>query len=108
MRCRLFHRTVEEIHPGSIAGSRFRLRALWRWGAGLALRDFEADPFDVILLAPQTRFMRNVIATKVVPYGTVVQPLDPEAFGMHDGEKLLQQIREALATGSAGSSPVDI
>jgi PTS system cellobiose-specific IIB component len=67
----------------------------------LGLRDFEDEPFDLILLAPQVGFMRKRIAGKVERFGTAVERLDPMAFGMMDGEKLVGQIREALAARPA-------
>lgn len=58
--------------------------------------DFEENPFDVILIAPQVRFMRKGIAKKVEPLGIIVQVIDPQAYGMVDGGKIFQQIYDAL------------
>ena len=79
----------------------FRMELYGEIVDGLAYRDFENDPFDIILLAPQVRFLRKVVAKRVAPFGIVVQPLDSMAFGMMDGEKLVQQIQEALAARSS-------
>jgi PTS system cellobiose-specific IIB component len=70
--------------------------------------DFEEHPFDVILIAPQIRFMRKSIAKKVEPLGIIVQGIDPQAYGMVDGEKIFQQLYDALkardATGSSSTA----
>jgi PTS system cellobiose-specific IIB component len=67
--------------------------------------DFEKHPFDVILIAPQVRFMRKSIAKKVEPLGIIVQGIDPQAYGMVDGETIFQQIVDALkARDASGSS----
>ena len=58
--------------------------------------DFEEHPFDVILIAPQVRFMKKSIAKKVEPLGIIVESIDPQAYGMVDGEKIFQQISDAL------------
>jgi PTS system cellobiose-specific IIB component len=58
--------------------------------------DFDENLFDVILIAPQVRFMRKSVAKKVEPLGIVVQTIDPQAYGMVDGEKIFQQISDAL------------
>lgn len=68
---------------------------------GIPLIDFEKKIFDVILLAPQVRFMRKRIAQRVAPFNIVVQVLDPMAFGMMDGELLYRQILEALQAHEA-------
>ncbi len=68
---------------------------------GIPLIDFEKKIFDVILLAPQVRFMRKRIAQRVAPFNIVVQVLDPMAFGMMDGELLFRQILEALQAHEA-------
>lgn len=68
---------------------------------GIPLIDFEKQIFDVILLAPQVRFMRKRIAQRVAPFNIVVQVLDPMAFGMMDGELLFRQILEALQAHEA-------
>lgn len=68
---------------------------------GIPLIDFEKKIFDVILLAPQVRFMRKRIAQRVAPFNIMVQVLDPMAFGMMDGELLFRQILEALQAHEA-------
>jgi PTS system cellobiose-specific IIB component len=66
--------------------------------------DFEEHPFDVILIAPQVRFMRKGIAKKVEPLGIIVQTIAPQAYGMVDGEKIFQQIYDALKDRNARES----
>jgi PTS system cellobiose-specific IIB component len=67
--------------------------------------DFEEHPFDVILIAPQVRFMRKSVAKKAEPLGIIVQAIDPQTYGMVDGEKIFQQIFDALkARDETGSS----
>ncbi|HEY45901.1 MAG: hypothetical protein AMJ88_12015 [Anaerolineae bacterium SM23_ 63] len=71
--------------------------------------DFEEHPFDVILIAPQVRFMRKSVAKKVEPLGIIVQGIDPQAYGMVDGEKIFQQIVDALkARDATGSSSMTL
>jgi PTS system cellobiose-specific IIB component len=65
---------------------------------GFAYRDFVKDPFDVILIAPQVRIARKSIVRKAEPFGITVVLMDPMAFGMADGDKLLRQILDALQT----------
>lgn len=69
--------------------------------------DFEEHPFDVILIAPQIRFMRKGIAKKVEPLGIIVQVIEPQTYGMVDGGKIFQQIFNALkARDATGSSSI--
>ena len=67
--------------------------------------DFEEHFVDVILIAPQVRFMRKSVAKKVEPLGILVQVIDPQNYGMVDGEKIFRQLYEALkARDASGSS----
>jgi PTS system cellobiose-specific IIB component len=66
--------------------------------------DFEEHPFDVILIAPQVRMMRKSIMKKAEPLGIIVQVIDPQAYGMVDGEKIFQQIYDALKDSDASES----
>jgi PTS system cellobiose-specific IIB component len=63
--------------------------------ARMALWDFENDHMDIILVAPQVRYIKRNLARKVEPYGIIVQDIDTIAYGMIDGEKILAQILEA-------------
>jgi cellobiose-specific phosphotransferase system component IIB len=71
---------------------------------GFAYRDFVKDPFDVILIAPQVRIARKSIVRRAEPFGIIVVLMDPMAFGMADGEKLLRQIQDALQIPQPGPS----
>ena len=71
----------------------------------VAYWDFEKHFFDVILVAPQVRFMRKSVAKRVEPLGTIVHVIDPMTYGMVDGEKIFRQIHTALkAHDTTGSS----
>jgi PTS system cellobiose-specific IIB component len=71
----------------------------------VAYWDFEEHFFDVILIAPQVRLMRKSVTKKAEPLGIIVQGIDPQAYGMVDGEKIFQQIYDALkARDATGSS----
>jgi PTS system cellobiose-specific IIB component len=69
--------------------------------------DFEEHFVDVILIAPQVRFMRKSVAKKAEPMGIIVQVIDPQAYGMVDGEKIFRQLCQALKIldASGSSSP---
>jgi PTS system cellobiose-specific IIB component len=58
--------------------------------------DFEREKLDMILIAPQVRYKRKSITDMASPYGTVVEDIEPVTYGMVDGKKLFQQIKEAL------------
>ena len=62
----------------------------------ITLWDFEKDPMDVVLIAPQVRFKKRGIAEKAEPQGSVVQDIDTVAYGMMDGEKIFAQVLEAV------------
>ena len=62
----------------------------------MTLWDFEKDPMDIVLVAPQVRFKKRSIAEKAEPLGIVVQDIDTIAYGMVDGEKIFAQVMEAL------------
>jgi PTS system cellobiose-specific IIB component len=77
----------------------FELRALnvpemARW-------DFQKDYVDIVLVAPQVRYKRKSIAQAAAPFGIIVQDIDPFIFGMVDGEKLFQQILQAIEAREA-------
>ncbi len=60
------------------------------------LWDFEKNPMDIVLVAPQVRFKKHSIIEKAEPLGIVVQDIDTIAYGMMDGEKILAQVLEAI------------
>jgi PTS system cellobiose-specific IIB component len=66
--------------------------------------DFEEHFVDAILIAPQVRFMRKSVAKKVEPLGIIVQVIDPQAYGMVDGEKIFRQLSEVLKARDASGS----
>jgi len=62
----------------------------------MSLWDYEKDTMDVILVAPQVRFKKRGIIKQAEPYGVIVQDIDTIAYGMVDGEKIFEQVLEAL------------
>jgi len=66
--------------------------------------DFKEHYVDAILIAPQVRLMRKSVAKKAEPLGNIVQVIDPQAYVMVDGEKLFQQLYEALKARDAAGS----
>ena len=61
----------------------------------MAIWDFEANPTDVILVAPQVRFKRRSIKEAAEPRGVIVLDIEAVTYGMVDGEKLFQTILAA-------------
>ena len=62
----------------------------------MSLWDYEKDTMDVILVAPQVRFKKRGIIKQAEPYGVIVTDIDTIAYGMVDGEKIFEQVLEAL------------
>jgi PTS system cellobiose-specific IIB component len=62
----------------------------------MSLWDYEKDTMDVILIAPQVRFKKRGIIKQAEPYGVIVADIDTIAYGMVDGEKIFDQVLEAL------------
>jgi PTS system cellobiose-specific IIB component len=58
--------------------------------------DFAMKPVDMVLIAPQVRYKKKSVTELAGPHGAVVQDIDPVTFGMVDGEKLFQQIVQAV------------
>jgi len=58
--------------------------------------DFAANPVDIVLVAPQVSYKRRAFAQMLEPLGIVVQGIEPITFGMVDGEKLFEQIVQAV------------
>jgi len=52
--------------------------------------------YDVVLVAPQVFYKRKAIEQTAKPHGIIVQNIDAIIFGMVDGEKLFQQIMDAI------------
>jgi PTS system cellobiose-specific IIB component len=76
------------------AGAELEVQSIFATGA--ALWDFERNYFDVVLIAPQVRFMRRNIVKVTEPLGIIVLVIDPQTYGMVDGDKLFRLVREAL------------
>ena len=62
----------------------------------IATYDFAARPVDMILIAPQVRYKKKSITEMASPHGIVVEAIEPTTFGMVDGEKLFDQIVQAV------------
>lgn len=58
--------------------------------------DFGTNTMDIVLVAPQVRYKRKSITKASEPYGTIVEIIDSVSYGMVDGEKIFQQIMNAL------------
>lgn len=64
--------------------------------SGLQPWNFEKHPIDIVLVAPQVRMLRRGIAKAAEPFGTIVECIEPMAYGMADGQKIIEQIIQAL------------
>lgn len=64
--------------------------------AEVAVYDFAAKPVDVVLVAPQVRFKKRSITQAAAPLGIPVEDIESVTYGMMDGEKLYEQIMNAL------------
>ncbi len=76
------------------AGVPFEIKAvdvpeIGRW-------NFEEDPVDIVLIAPQARFKKRSVDQAANPHGIIVENIDSVAYGMIDGEKIFEQIMNAL------------
>ena len=60
-------------------------------GASDADNKLESTDVDVLLLGPQVRFMEGQFKTKLADKGIPVEVIDMKAYGMMDGETVLQQ-----------------
>jgi len=58
--------------------------------------NFEENPVDVVLIAPQARFKIRSVKQAAEPHGIIVENIDSVAYGMIDGEKIFEQIMNAL------------
>jgi PTS system cellobiose-specific IIB component len=63
--------------------------------------NFEKDPVDMVLIAPQARFKIRSVTKAAEPFGVVVVNMDPVAYGMIDGEKIFKQIMDTLQESSS-------
>ena len=64
--------------------------------AEIAIYDFATKPVDLVLIAPQVRYKKKSVSEMAGLYGIVVQDIEPTTFGMMDGEKLFEQIKQAV------------
>lgn len=76
------------------AGKEMELKAVD--ATTMSLWDFERKQMDVILVAPQVRYKKSGIIKQSEPYGVIVQDIDTVAYGMVDGEKIFNQVLEAM------------
>ena len=58
--------------------------------------NFEENPVDVVLIAPQARFKKRHLDEVAKPYGIAVENVDSVAYGMIDGEMIFKQIMDAV------------
>lgn len=92
------------IEAGKAAGVEVQMHAITTPDVGMW--DWQANWVDVVLVAPQVRYKHKSIAQAANPLGIIVQHIDTVVFGMVDGEKLFEQIREAVKARNAGT-PVE-
>ncbi len=76
------------------AGVAFELKAIDT--AEIGRWNFAENPMDVVLVAPQVRFKKKSLEEAAGPHGSIVLNIDSIAYGMVDGEKIFEQIMEAL------------
>jgi PTS system cellobiose-specific IIB component len=97
----------------SLVETRIREAALSA-GVDLDLRSmstFELDhteiapgTVDVILVAPQVRFLRRNIERRAGPLGIAVLSIEPMDFGMADGEAILRKLLGAVGQATPPQS----
>jgi PTS system cellobiose-specific IIB component len=61
--------------------------------------DFNSHGIDILLVAPQIRFLRGRIENTCKPYQIIVDTIDTVTYGMVDGENLFKQILSAIEAG---------
>ncbi|MBR7797285.1 MAG: PTS sugar transporter subunit IIB [Bacillota bacterium] len=54
----------------------------------------ELDNLDVVLIGPQVRYLEKKIKEQVEPHGIAVDVIDQMAYGMIQGDKVLDQAVE--------------
>ena len=82
------------------AGVPFELKAIET--AEISRWNFAENPMDVVLVAPQVRFKKKSIEESAGPHGSIVLNIDTIAYGMVDGEKIFEQVVEAIRERDAG------
>jgi PTS system cellobiose-specific IIB component len=88
------------IEAGKNAGVEVQMHAITTPDVGRW--DWQANWVDVVLVAPQVRYKRKSIAQAANPLGIIVQDIEPITFGMVDGDKLFQQISDAVRARDSG------
>lgn len=58
--------------------------------------NFEENPVDIVLIAPQARFKIRSVKQAANPHGIIVENIDTVAYGMMDGEKIFEQVMTAI------------
>ena len=58
--------------------------------------NFEENPVDIVLIAPQARFKKRSLEQAAGPHGILVENIDSVAYGMIDGEMIFKQIMDAV------------
>ncbi len=58
--------------------------------------NFEEQPVDIVLIAPQARFKKRSLEKAANPQGIIVENMDSVAYGMVDGELIFKQIMDAI------------
>jgi len=92
------------IEAGQKAGVEVKMHAITTPDVGMW--DWQANWVDVVLVAPQVRYKRKSIAQAANPLGIIVQDIDTVTFGMVDGDKLFEQVRQAVQARDSGT-PVE-
>ena len=70
------------------AGREMELKAID--SSTMGMWDFESDRMDIILVAPQVRYIKRNLAQRVEPMGVIVQDIDTIAYGMVERGKDLR------------------
>ena len=84
----------------------YSLQVITYHSIGSTYWDFGKDVVDVVLVAPQIRFLRKSIEKLASPHGIPVVVIEPMSYGMADGESLLQQVMNAINKKQGNSKPM--
>jgi PTS system cellobiose-specific IIB component len=91
------------VEAAKAAGVPMQLKAIPT--PDVARWDWQQHWVDVVLVAPQVRYKRKSIAQAAEPHGIIVQDIDPVTFGMVEGEKLFNQVLEAIRARDEKRNP---
>jgi PTS system cellobiose-specific IIB component len=61
--------------------------------------DYSKDHLDIILVAPQLKFMKTNIVQKAQPHGVIVQDIGTKEYGYMESEKIFSQMVKLLKLG---------